>query len=260
MMMASRMLLICFVAVATLGGCGEPTARTPKAGATSEANEATPTPTETSAESQASLDRRGYSCSGYPPAYPLADPYEPEEVPEEVWAAVEDVGPIDPGLTMPTPENSQAVELTETRVFFLTKERPYSYTVMEKGDKGWEWAGGGDCRLQAVAGPGLEPAEWWLPKAPDPDDTVLKAEAMQIACASGAKRKPEEFAAEVTENEEEIQVAMFVEPLEGNAFECPGNPSTPVTIELGEPVGDRRIVDVSVYPTRPVREKGPFGY
>lgn len=214
---------------------------------------------ETPEATSTPADTIGYSCDGYPPAYRLDDPYE--EVPEDLWAAVERLrkNPIDPGLHVPTREDSDLVVLTETYARFLTKEPPYSGTSFEKEGDRWRWAGGGDCELVAVAEGGLETATWWMPEEAKPEDEVLTVRAMQISCASATKRRPEEFEPLVEETDERIAVAMFVEPLEGQAFECPGNPDTGVRIELEQPVGDRQIVDVGTYPERPAPNRESFG-
>jgi len=47
---------------------------------------------------------------------------------------------------------------------------------------------------------------------------------------------------EVVVTDSEVLIAFASIPPRGPSG-CPGNPSTPVTIELPAPVGDRRVVD-----------------
>ena len=55
----------------------------------------------------------------------------------------------------------------------------------------------------------------------------------------------------LTETTEEVQLWIGVRPRSGGQH-CQGNPATPFTIELDQPLGDREIVDVSVMPPRPI--------
>lgn len=49
---------------------------------------------------------------------------------------------------------------------------------------------------------------------------------------------------EVLETETEVVIAFAVVPVVGDA-NCPGNPSTPVTVSLDAPLGDRTLRDVN---------------
>jgi hypothetical protein len=48
---------------------------------------------------------------------------------------------------------------------------------------------------------------------------------------------------------DQVRLVAAVQPLDG-AQPCPDNPPTPVTVNLGEPLGDRTVVDAGRYPAR----------
>ena len=54
----------------------------------------------------------------------------------------------------------------------------------------------------------------------------------------------------ITDGAESISLVFAARPLEDDMFTCPGNPSTRVTVELREPLGDRRLLDAGLFPPR----------
>lgn len=60
---------------------------------------------------------------------------------------------------------------------------------------------------------------------------------LEGACATGRVLAPW-----VHYGEKRLTVTYFVRPREG-AQTCPGNPPTPVTLRLDEPLGPRELVD-----------------
>jgi hypothetical protein len=41
----------------------------------------------------------------------------------------------------------------------------------------------------------------------------------------------------------DVRMVFAAEPPPGDAFQCQGNPETPYTVELPEPLGDREIIE-----------------
>lgn len=81
-----------------------------------------------------------------------------------------------------------------------------------------------------------------------PDNLALVRER---ECASGQSAEGRIELVDLTLTAEQIQLHVGVQPL-GGGQECPGNPPTPFTVDIGEPIGDREIVDTSVAPPRTV--------
>jgi hypothetical protein len=51
----------------------------------------------------------------------------------------------------------------------------------------------------------------------------------------------------LAETDEAVSIVMLVESAEGGQT-CPGNPSFEYHVELTSPLGDRTVLDASVYP------------
>lgn len=96
--------------------------------------------------------------------------------------------------------------------------------------------------VSSLGGGGSEPAEWIVRvDPPDLHARVLPLLVLEQACASGA-RADGRVAVEVEESSEEVRITVAVRRLTG-VQDCPGNPLTPVSVTLEEPVGDRRLID-----------------
>jgi hypothetical protein len=118
----------------------------------------------------------------------------------------------------------------------------------------WEVSSAGPCPLRADLGD-LQAADVFLPDDDpgDPTRSVLDLLVVETECATGRTAHGRvETVVETTSDE--VRLVVGVRRLDGDQA-CPGNPPTPVTIELGEPLGDRRIVDAARHP---VREISPY--
>ena len=74
----------------------------------------------------------------------------------------------------------------------------------------------------------------------DPSSTGFTALVSRLACNSGVTG--EVYAPKVQVGEDEIIVTFSVAPTEG-AQSCPSNDLVPHRVDLGEPLGDRSLVD-----------------
>lgn len=120
------------------------------------------------------------------------------------------------------------------------------------GINGWALRASTWCDLRRDLGElgtadiGLDPAA--LPREEATSVALLITER---ACASGELATGRIEVVEMSRTASELRVVLGVEPV-GGAAACPGNPPTPFTLELNEPLGSRTIVDGSVHPPRPV--------
>ncbi len=73
---------------------------------------------------------------------------------------------------------------------------------------------------------------------------------MERECASGQSSESRVQPAEVDTVRGAVLVRFFVEPLPPADQTCQGNPATRVTVVLGEPLGDRALLDSGWYPPR----------
>ena len=86
---------------------------------------------------------------------------------------------------------------------------------------------------------------------PDPADTAINLLVTEQGCANSREMGDALKGPQVIETDDAVLVAFAVIPIAGMAT-CPGNPSTPVTIELSEPLGQRTLYDGVYYPPKPL--------
>jgi hypothetical protein len=126
---------------------------------------------------------------------------------------------------------------------------PYAYAALELRDGQWSPRGWGQCRIELEAD-GWGNARLRLDPAirPDPQSRTVSVLAREVACAGGQAPQGREVRAIVLdETDEAVSILMLVEPPTGGQT-CPGNPSFEFQADLGSPLGDRKILDASVYP------------
>lgn len=117
------------------------------------------------------------------------------------------------------------------------------------------------CDWLGALGPAPGPATWALP--PDasigPETTEFVALVTAIGCTSGQFAEGRVLPPDILYGEQAVTVTFSVEPLSGPQ-ECAGNPATPVTVTLTQPLRERRLLDGAYTPPAapPVCEEPPF--
>ncbi len=116
----------------------------------------------------------------------------------------------------------------------------------------WAVNGWGDCQPMRVLPPGLGDATWALPPeaAIGPATTEFVALVTERDCASGSPSVGRVVGPDILLLEDRVLVTFGVRPLGGDAQTCQGNPATPVSVVLPEPLGDRKLLDGSTLPPR----------
>ncbi len=76
-----------------------------------------------------------------------------------------------------------------------------------------------------------------------PDSTELRLGVTRLECAGGETGTVLE--PDVQFERGRIVIRTDVEPLTGDAYDCQGNNTVPVVVELSEPVGNRDLVDAA---------------
>lgn len=126
---------------------------------------------------------------------------------------------------------------------------PYASLRIEMRDDGWAPLSWGQCRIELDA-KGWGNARFVVdPKTPpDPEAEAIAVLATEVACAGGQAPDDREVRAVIlNEDEHAVSIVILVEPTNG-ATDCQGNPAFPFMVELGSPLGEREILDASVYP------------
>ena len=127
--------------------------------------------------------------------------------------------------------------------------------VERRGDR-WLWAGessGSRCEPAVVLPEGLGRVDVHLDpdNLPSPEATEIALLVTEQGCANGREMGDALRGPQVVETDDAVVVAFAVVPITGGA-DCPGNPPTPVTITLPEPLGDRVIQDGLYFPPKTV--------
>ncbi|MFP5252215.1 MAG: DUF6174 domain-containing protein [Actinomycetes bacterium] len=117
-------------------------------------------------------------------------------------------------------------------------------------DGTWFLWGTSSCTPRLADGAAEGQAELRLADLPSAGDTELTLLVRERRCASGRSAEGRIDLDELTLTEDEVRVRVSVRPPPGDAQDCQGNPWTPFSIEFGEPLGDRTVVDANLVPAR----------
>ena len=128
---------------------------------------------------------------------------------------------------------------------------PFAHASVEVKDGAWRIAGWGDCRPEIVLD-GRNVATWVAGSTPcrrqDRPRPTITAFVTERTCTGGQPMGARLQPPRITRTDDSVLVVFAAVPLEGDAFDCQGNPSTRVTFDLGEPLGDRRLLDGAFFP------------
>lgn len=126
----------------------------------------------------------------------------------------------------------------------------YADVTIERDGESWKAAGWGGCHfMTSTTLTGFEIATWVTDRdlAPDPQSSTLDVLVMERACANGEPPIGREIRPVVLSSEDTIEIVVLIEEVKGGA-NCPGNPWYATTVDIGEPIGDRTLVDRHVSP------------
>lgn len=119
---------------------------------------------------------------------------------------------------------------------------------------------GGTCQPKLVYPPNIGLATWVLDagdRALAPASTTFFALVTEQDCASGRAAIGRILGPTITFLDDRVLVAFGVRPQTGGgANTCQGNPPVPIRVELGQPLGDRTLVDPAMLPVAEFRIPG----
>ncbi|MEX0864326.1 MAG: hypothetical protein WD269_05555 [Acidimicrobiia bacterium] len=154
------------------------------------------------------------------------------------------------GLFWPQ-DDWQILNQTESEIT-LVHEGPggeISFIFVSHEDDQWRWSGassGGACPLEYVISSGMNAVDWRL----DPSSPAPTAESTEIAvlitereCVGGQEIGDRLVGPQIIMTESVVRLAFAAQPPDGTAFDCQGNPETPLSVVLPEPIGDRELVE-----------------
>jgi hypothetical protein len=173
---------------------------------------------------------------------PALDPLDwviVEESHEQVVLIREIVDPQDPGVG----------SVGKHEVVVISTE--FAHTAPSGSP--WGLAQRHSCDLRRHLGD-LGPAEVFLDASspPTPEDRRLEILVNEYECNSGRDATGRVELVELTETESAVELVIGVRPSGALQATCQSNPSTPFTVELEHPLGDRTVLDAALVPARPV--------
>ncbi len=198
-----------------------------------------------------------YAC-GDPPGFlpslldqPAVAELEPHPVAEALRRAIAESGP---DIDLLPVSGYWLVSRDEASAEFLARDPReaslFAAASFENQGGAWKISGWGQCRPTIVLD-GLSLATWTL----DPDVPRLVAEATRFtalvterSCTGGEAMGGRLLPPSITYAADRILVVFAARPLAGDAFDCQGNPSARVVVELREPLAARRLLDAGVFP------------
>lgn len=191
------------------------------------------------------------------PTFPLSalDEVPPvADAPEGVEAAMRTFLDGEEGAFWPQ-DGWRILHRTDDRVLLVhvgdrstAAETGLTFMTVEAVDDGWRWggaSGGGSCPLRFQLDDGLGEVDWELDPdhpAPGPDATTVHVLVRERACASGRAMGDRLNDPVVLADDSQVAITFSAVPSSGGQ-DCPSNPATAVAVDLGEPLGDRRLVD-----------------
>jgi hypothetical protein len=114
----------------------------------------------------------------------------------------------------------------------------------------WQLDMAGACQPEVALPGGAGRAEWRLDPAfpdPGPTDRTIHVLINERACAGGQSPEGRVLPPAITVTAESVAIAIAVQPRPGGN-DCMGNPDSPMTIELPEPLDGRPLFDGAVFP------------
>ena len=244
------------IAVTTVGACGS---RQPGVASTASG---TPSPQTTALETQAPATPEptestelnvAYTCGGH--AFSPAIFNEPEFDLQSTPAGVALAEFIESGQDgeqiLPTDNFRLAGQDDSSATFVapLPGDPPYADAQLKNDGSGWRVSGWGQCRPR-IALRGAGAAGWLLPEdeVVNRTTTTFTALVTERSCTGGSSSEGRVREPLVIYEPDRVVVIFTVDPLPSGAYNCQGNPSTRVRVDLSEPLRDRRLLDGGRFP------------
>lgn len=142
---------------------------------------------------------------------------------------------------------------------------PRGLVTFRRGEHRWVWSGsGGSCStVRTLLPPGVRTVDWALDRSfplPGPGDTEIHVLVNEVACNSGQPVGERLLPAEVSVRDGQMLIGFGAKVPTGlGGASCPSNPSTPVTVTLPEPLGDRVLADGTSWPPKPADQLSVMG-
>lgn len=208
-------------------------------------------PTSTAPRSDPPSSELEYSCGGEA-TFTSQDIEEGPEPSDEILGALQKLRQTMDGAMLPEDGWTVVSGDGRTTTLLAPLHDSFASATFVKEGQGWQPAGWGDCTPRLVQ-EDKSVLRWAFTDGshpPDPDSTELEVLVTEVQCSSGRDIEGL-IEPRVVYEETRIEVMLLAPDLstgKNEAYTCLGTPPTEYTLELEEPVGDREVIDVSVYP------------
>jgi hypothetical protein len=170
--------------------------------------------------------------------------------PDGFLAAIETFLNSEEGVFWPQESWQLLYQGPQEAILATPYEGSLAYMFLDRVGDEWVWSGssisGSPCELQYAVPADFNTVEWRLDPSipePGPNDTELHVLLTERECVSGQEIGDRLVGPQIVLTEADVRIVFAAEPPPGDAFNCQGNPETPYTVELPEPLGDREIIE-----------------
>lgn len=121
------------------------------------------------------------------------------------------------------------------------------------GAAGWDLYHSGECRLHPLLPPDVVAGDWWIAigASLDPTARVVAAMVSERGCPVGPARPDRIGAPLIAHRATDVKIVVPVR-IPGSDPDCAVGP-TPISIDIGEPIGSRLLLDGGNFPPRDAR-------
>jgi len=134
----------------------------------------------------------------------------------------------------------------QTAEFVTVADDLRIFTVsLRDSPEGWQVVNWGECQPRIQLAAGLAAAEWALdPAQPKPDAATQAFDALvtELSCNGGQPAAGRIVGPQIVKSADAVLVIFAVRPRPGD-HDCQSNPPTRVKVDLGEPLGERKLLD-----------------
>lgn len=145
------------------------------------------------------------------------------------------------------------VAQASTRALFVaagTGQDPWVMVLLQQVAGHWAARAWGSCPVSVFLPKWIGPVTWRLDPgspAPAPRDTKVHVLVQEQTCAGGQSPKGRLLPPAIDYEPTEIVIAFSIHMTSGS---CRANPEFPVAVTLDQAIGDRQLLDGSVYPAQ----------
>lgn len=203
-------------------------------------------------QTTASPDDIRLECGDGTPASLFDQPTRLLDASEPDQAAAHSPAMLEPELA--TQKIWRVREDGSTRHYFAGEPPNPYHASIELVDGEWKQRNSGHCQTFIDVSPRAI-ALWAPTEDVDASATSFAVVVTDRQCAGGRSAEERVGEADVLETDASVTITFTADALSG-AQSCPGHQPAKRTVELSKPLGDRALLDGSLYPAQPACRKG----